>query len=205
MTRRRWPRRRVAGRAHQRRQRPERVVDVEPPGQRHAARTLTPPDRRVERAPGRPGDDVLGPPVRRPVAGPGVRRRRQLGRSASRRPYGSSRFTTAALACSGVKSRALARSSPRFVVEVEVVRPEVREHRDVEHHAPDPAEGERMARHLHRDCVHATLDHDREQCVQIGRLRRRALARQDGVADPGLDRADQAGRRRAARRPASRR
>ena len=77
-------------------------------------------------------------------------------------------------------------------VEVEVVLAEVGEADDVEHQAVDPTHRHRDARDLHDDRVGVTLAHDREQRLQVRRLRCRADAGERVVADPRLDRPDQA-------------
>ena len=78
-------------------------------------------------------------------------------------------------------------------VEVQVILRQVGEHRHVEAGAPDPAQGQRVAGHLHRGGGHPALGHDREQGLQIGRLRGGQRAGQPVPADPGLHPADQAG------------
>ncbi len=52
-------------------------------------------------------------------------------------------------------------------VEVEVVATEVEEHRDVEDHAVDPAQAQRVARDLHRARLDLALAHQRQQSVQV--------------------------------------
>ena len=79
-------------------------------------------------------------------------------------------------------------------MEVQVVLGEVGEHGRRRSTTPvDPAEGQRVAADLHGDRVDAALAHDRQQRLQVGRLRRGAHARQHLAADPGHDRAEQAG------------
>ena len=57
----------------------------------------------------------------------------------------------------------------------------------------DPAQGQRVAGHLHRGGGHPALRHDREQRLQVGRLRGGQRAGQPFGPDPELDPADQAG------------
>ena len=111
---------------------------------------------------------------------------------ASRRPYLSSMFIDAEHRRH--EQRGL---GPEVVlqvgVEVQVILRQVGEHRHVEAGAPDPAQGQRVAGHLHRGGGHPALGHDREQGLQVGRLRGGQRAGQPVPADPGLHPADQAG------------
>ena len=95
-------------------------------------------------------------------------------------------------------------------VEVEVVAPEVGEDRDVEDHAVDPAQDQRVARDLHQAPRHPALAHHREQAVQVRRLRRGQHRPDVLTVDAGADGADDrdvlAGRLQAAlRQPGGRR
>ena len=75
-------------------------------------------------------------------------------------------------------------------VEVEVVAPEVGEHGDVEDHAVDPAQDQRVARDLHQAAGDPALAHHREQPVQVRRLRRRQHGPDVLAVDAGADGAD---------------
>lgn len=74
-----------------------------------------------------------------------------------------------------------------------MLRAEVVEDGDVEDTAVDPAEHQRVAGDLHGDRVDATLAHDGEQGLEVGRFRGGALGLDALVADPRLDGADQPG------------
>ena len=78
-------------------------------------------------------------------------------------------------------------------VEVEVVLRQVGEDGHVEAGTRHPAQAERVARHLHRGGGHPALHHDREQRLQVGRLRGGQRAGQPLLPDPELHPADQAG------------
>ena len=87
-------------------------------------------------------------------------------------------------------------------VEVEVVAAEVGEDRDVEDHAVDAAHHQRVAGHLHRAHVDAALDHQREQPVQVGRLRRGQRGLHVLPEDAGPDRPDDGARDARRQQPA---
>ena len=76
-------------------------------------------------------------------------------------------------------------------VEVQVVLGEVGEGADREPRARHPAQGERVARHLHRHVGDAGLTHHREERLQVGRLRRGERAGQPGAVDADADGAEQ--------------
>ena len=76
-------------------------------------------------------------------------------------------------------------------MEVEVILAEIGEGRTGEPAAIDPVQGQGMAGNLHRGGVDPTLQHGREERLQLRGLRGRAHARNDRVGDPGLHRTDQ--------------
>jgi len=78
-------------------------------------------------------------------------------------------------------------------VEVEVVEAEVGEAADGEPDAVDPADRERVAGDLHDHRGDLLLDRGGQDALQVGGLGGGAHARHDGVAEAGLDGADQAG------------
>ncbi len=78
-------------------------------------------------------------------------------------------------------------------MKVQVVLRQVGEHGRVVAGARHPAEGQRVAGHLHRGRCHAALRHHREQRLQVRRLRRGQRALHPLGADPDLHPADQAG------------
>jgi hypothetical protein len=79
-------------------------------------------------------------------------------------------------------------------VEVQVVPRQVGEATDGEPGAVHPAEGQRVARHLHRHVRHAPLGHHREQRLQVRRFWRGERTREPLPRDPGLHGPDQPGR-----------
>jgi hypothetical protein len=76
-------------------------------------------------------------------------------------------------------------------MEVEMVLRQVGETDDVEFDPVHPAQGQGMARHLHRAGVRPSGHHQREQGLQVGRFGGGPDAGQSLVHDPGLHRADQ--------------
>ena len=79
-------------------------------------------------------------------------------------------------------------------VKVEVVAGEVGETTDREVGAVDPAQRQRVTRHLHDHRVHAALGHRGEHRLQRGGLRSRQRAGDVGAVDADADGADQPGR-----------
>ncbi len=75
-------------------------------------------------------------------------------------------------------------------VEVEVVPPQVREHGDVEHDSVDATQDERVTGDLHQAHAHRLLTHDREERLQVGRLRRCERGLDVDPADTRANRAD---------------
>lgn len=78
-------------------------------------------------------------------------------------------------------------------MEVQVIARQVGETADGEPDGVHPAEGQRVAGHLHHHGVDATLDHHREQGLQVGSLGRGQHARFLAAVDPDADGADEAG------------
>ena len=80
-----------------------------------------------------------------------------------------------------------------IVVEIQVVLGQVGKPGDVEHDGVDTPQDQRVAGNLHHAGSGTALAHDREQCVQLRRLRRGPHTGKHFVADPGLDGSDQPG------------
>ena len=78
-------------------------------------------------------------------------------------------------------------------MEVQVVAGQIGEPAHGEVHGVDPAQGQRVAGHLHHDGVDAALDHHGEQRLQVGGLRGGERAGLVAPVDPDADGADQAG------------
>jgi len=78
-------------------------------------------------------------------------------------------------------------------VEVQVVLGQVGEHHDVVGGAGDPAQGQRVARDLHRGRRHPAPHHLGQQRLQVGGLGRGELTRRDGPGHPGLHPAQEPG------------
>jgi hypothetical protein len=78
-------------------------------------------------------------------------------------------------------------------MEVEVVARQVGEPAHLEPDGVDAAEAQRVARHLHHDGVHPALEHQCQQRLQIGRLRRGQRTRFVTAVDADADGADEPG------------
>ena len=78
------------------------------------------------------------------------------------------------------------------LMEIEVVLRQVRERTDRERDAVHAVQRQRMGRDLHHHMRAARIEHLPQQALQGKALGRRALRRDDGVADAVFDRADEA-------------
>ena len=176
---------------------PSALATLNSPGSRTSSGDVDAVAARRPRSTDPPGTATTPPatPVRVGVAD-GVRRHRQAlgaaGSTIARAPLVVDAHDRAVAARRGEQLRLRVEVVVHVAVEVEVVGAQVGEAGDVEAHAVDATEAQRVAGHLHRHRGDAALAHHREQRVHVGGLRGRAHGRHDVVADPRADGADDA-------------